>query len=56
MFFNVLTLIKKKRPIFHSDWGYYVYIEIPMRLNPAPTLRALKKYERSDVTVSYAHL
>ena len=42
--------------IFLSEWGYCVYIEIPLRLSPAPTFRALKKYERSDVTFSYTHL
>ena len=30
--------------------GYCVYIEIPLRFSTAPTFRALKKYERSDVT------
>ena len=42
--------------IFLSEWGYCVYIEIPLRLSPAPTFRALKKYECSDVTFSYTHL
>ena len=42
--------------LFLSEWGYSVYIEIPLRLSPAPTFRALKEYERSDVTFSYAHL
>ena len=27
---------------FFSEWGYCVYIEIPLRLSPAPTFRALK--------------
>ena len=40
--------------IFLSIWGYCVYIEIPLRLRPAPTFRTLKKYERTDVTFSYA--
>ena len=31
-----------------SEWGYCVYIEILLRLSPAPTVRSLKKYERSD--------
>ena len=39
--------------IFLSEWGYRVYIEIPLRLSPTQTFRALKKYERSDVTFSY---
>lgn len=34
--------------IFLSEWGYCVYIEIPLRISPAQTLRALKD-------VSYAH-
>ena len=38
--------------IFLSEWGYCVYIQIPLRLSPAPTFRALRKYERSDVTFS----
>ena len=29
--------------IFLSEWGYCVYIEIPLRLSPAPKFRALKK-------------
>ena len=41
---------------FLSEWGYCVNIEIPLGLFPAPTFRALKNYERSDVTFSYAHL
>ena len=37
--------------------GYCVYIEIPLRLSPAQTFRALfKKIKRRDVTFSYAHL
>ena len=28
--------------IFLSEWGYCVYTEIPLRLSPAPTFRALK--------------
>ena len=40
--------------IFLSEWGYCVYIEIPLRLNPAPTFRALKKCERKNVTFYYA--
>ena len=32
---------------------FCVSIEIPLRLNPAPTFRALKIYERSDVTIVY---
>ena len=41
--------------IFLSEWGYSVYIEISLRLiSPAPTFRALKKYERTDVTFSHA--
>ena len=28
--------------IFLSEWEYCVYIEIPLRSSPAPTLRALK--------------
>ena len=36
--------------------GYCVYIEISLKLSPAQTFRALKKYEHSDVTFSYAHL
>ena len=27
---------------FLSEWGYCVYIEIPLRLSPVPTFRALK--------------
>ena len=42
--------------IFHSEWGYCVNIKIPLRLGPAPTFRTFKKYERSDVTFSYAYL
>ena len=42
--------------IFLSELGYCVNIEIPLRLCSAPTFRALKKYERSDVTFSYTHL
>ena len=30
--------------IFPSEWGYCVYIEIPLKLSPAPTLGALKKW------------
>ena len=66
VFFNVLSLIRINYQcsklntylvtIFLSDWGYCVYIEIQLRLSPAPTFRALKKYERSDITFSYAHL
>ena len=41
---------------FLSEWGYSVYIEIPLRLSPAKHSEPLKKYERSDVTFSYAHL
>ena len=59
MFFNVLTLIKYQcsklntnlDTIFLSEWGYCVYIEIPLRLSPTPAFGALKKYERSDVTL-----
>ena len=25
-----------------SEWGYCIYIEIPLRLSPTPTFRALK--------------
>ena len=42
--------------IFVSKWGYCVYIEIPLRLSPAPTFRTLKIYKRSDVTFSYTLL
>ena len=66
VFFNVLTFIRINYQcsklntylviLFLSEWGYSVYIEIPLRLSPAPTFRALNKYERSDVTFSYAHL
>ena len=27
---------------FLSEWEYCVYIEIPLRLSPVPTIRALK--------------
>ena len=65
VFFNVLTFIRINYQcsklntylvLFLSEWGYSVYIEISLRLSPALTFRALKKYERSDVTFSYAHL
>ena len=59
VFFNVLTFIRINYQcsklntyldtIFPSEWGYCVYIEIPLRLSPAPTFGALKN-ERSDVT------
>ena len=52
VFFNVLTLIwinyqcSKLHTflvrIFLSEWGYCVYIEIPLRLSTTPTFRALK--------------
>ena len=42
--------------IFLSEWGHCVYIEIPLRVSPATTFRAFIKYERTDVTFSYAHL
>ena len=29
--------------VFPSEWGYCVYIEIPLRLSPSPTFGALKK-------------
>ena len=29
--------------IFPSEWGYCVYIEIPLRLSPAPTFGDFKK-------------
>ena len=43
---------------FFQSGGYCVCIEIeiPLRLSPAPTFRALKKYEHSDVTFSYSPL
>ena len=66
VFFNVLSLIRINYQcsklntylvtIFLSEWGYSVYIEIQLRLSLAPTFSALKIYERSDVTFSYAHL
>ena len=50
--FHVLTLTWKKYQCsklntylvttFLSEWGYCDYIEIPLRLSPAPTFRALK--------------
>ena len=42
--------------LFLSEWGYSVYIEIPLRLSLPQHSEPLKKYERSDVTFSYAHL
>ena len=42
--------------IFLSEWEYCVNIEIPLRLSRAPTFKALKKYEPSDVTFSCTHL
>ena len=53
VFFNVLTLIRINyqcsklntylvTTIFLSEWGYCVYIEIPLRVSPAPSFRALK--------------
>ena len=61
VFFNVLTLTIYQCSklntylvtTFLSEWGYCVNIEIPLRLSPAPTFRAFKKY---DVTVSYTRL
>ena len=38
---------------FLSKWEYFVYIEIPFRLSPAPTFEAILKYERIDVIISY---
>ena len=53
VFFNVLTFIRINYQcsklntylviVFLSEWVYSVYIEIPLRLSPAPTFRALKK-------------
>ena len=36
--------------ILLSEWGYSVYIKILLGLSPAPTIRAFKKYDSSDVT------
>ena len=59
----VFNFLMKKIPMFKmntylvtlflSEWGYCVNIEIPLRLSPASTFRAFKKYERSDVTFSH---
>ena len=58
----VFNSLMKKIPMFKieyissytlSEWGYWVNIEIPLRLSPASTFRAFKKYERSDVTFSH---
>ena len=66
VFFTVLTLIQINYQclklnaylvtIFLSESGHCVYIKIPLRLSPATTFRALKNYERRDVTFSYSHL
>ena len=63
--FNVLTLIRKNYhcsklntslvTIFLLVRGYSVNIEIPLRLSPARTFRALKRYGGSDFTFSYAY-
>ena len=52
VFFNILTLMRINYQcsklkthlvtIFLSEWVYYVYIEILLRLSPTPTFRALK--------------
>ena len=55
--FPMFTLIQKYTNVqnyLSCRVGYCVNIEIPLRLSPALTLKTLKKYERSDVTFSYA--
>ena len=59
VFFNVLTFIRINYQysklktylviLFLSEWGYSVYIEIPLRLSPAPTFRALKIYAKLGI-------
>ena len=63
VFFNVLTfilqcskLITYLVTIFLSELQCCVHIEIQFNLSQAQTFRTLKKYEGSDVTISYAHL
>ena len=61
VFFNVLTLTWKKYQYLSSynlsfRMGVLCLHWNSLRLSPAPTFRALKKYERSDVTFSYKPL
>ena len=39
--------------LFLSEWGYFVYIVIQLRLSPAPTSRALKTRGPQALTVTW---